>query len=93
MDGARQLLGGHRPVYTFSEYLVMYEDGSFYYEMPLEGLQSFDREKSRREKWSTGAPTHSTALPVMAEGHEPSELELDERRPAGSAAPSPLCAG
>ncbi len=62
------------------EYLVMYEDGSFYYEMPLEGLQSFDREKSRREEveyWGTYAFDGASGSWQRAT-YEPSELELDE---------------
>ena len=39
--------GWYEPV---PHWLVMFSDGSFYYDLPLEGLQNFDRTKSKIEE-------------------------------------------
>lgn len=69
--------GRHTPVLRF---MVLFEDGTFYYTMPLMGLEAFDRDKSRKneqEYWGTYT-FNGTSGTWQRAAYDPRPLKLDK---------------
>ncbi len=62
------------------DYMVMFDDGTCFNQMPLEGLANFDRDKSRsddKELWGTYTYNGSSGV-VKIEEYVPDDLVMDE---------------
>lgn len=63
------------------DYMTIFDDGTFYHDIPIEGLGSFDRNKSRNEKkdlWGTYTFDGSKGV-MQIEDYLPDNLEMDEK--------------
>jgi len=63
-------------------FMILFEDGTFYYTMPLEGLNDFDRVKSRNDKdekeyWGTYTFNGASGTWKRA-AYDPRALKLDQ---------------